>query len=318
MRTRAVFVPASRERTMCMCWRCAQRSQVNWRRVLLGRASKRAVVPEKLIRPIYTSTSDGVERVTDGNTDKADTPEDVEQVHGDEPCEALDPLRGRVCRQPTPAEIRAHRLTHLPFREWCLEFVAGAANDHSHRTRPADVREPLAVPEVHWDYCFPRDADGDHYVVVLVGRDKETRMTVAHVVPMKGADMEWVAEQAARDLLRFGMHGDVILKSDQEPAIVDVLKEVAKLRGPRRTISEASPVGDSKSNGVVERAIQTMEKLIRVHKLSVETRINEKLSVSHPLFAWLVEFCADLYNMFQIGSEGKTAYQRPMRSTQAR
>ena len=31
-----------------------------------------------------------------------------------------------------------------------------------------------------------------------------------------------------------------------------------------------------------------MEKLIRVHKLSIETRINEKLSVRHPLFAWLV------------------------------
>ena len=38
---------------------------------------------------------------------------------------------------------------------------------------------------------------GDQYAVVLVGRDKETRMTVAHVVPMKGADMEWVTEQAA-------------------------------------------------------------------------------------------------------------------------
>ena len=236
-----------------------------------------------------------MERVTDGNTDRAGMAEDVVQVDGDEPCEAPDPLRRRVCRQPTPAEIRAHRLTPLPFREWCPECVAGAAHDHSHRTRPADDREPLAVPEVHWDYCFPRDADGDHYAVVLVGRDKETRMTVAHVVSMKGADMEW--EQAARDLLRFGIHGDVILKSDQEPAIVDVLKEIAKLRGPRRTMLdrrtmlEASPVGDSKSNGVAERAIQSMEKLLGVHKLSIETRINEKLSVRHPLFAWLVEFC---------------------------
>ena len=29
----------------------------------------------------------------------------------------------------------------------------------------------------------------------------------------------WVTERTARDLLRLGMHGDVILKSDQEPAI---------------------------------------------------------------------------------------------------
>ena len=128
-----------------------------------------------------------------------------------------------------------------------------------------------------------------------------SQRSTAHVVPMKGADMEWVTEQAARDLLRFGIHGDVILKGDQEPAIVDVLKEIAKLRGPRRTMLEASPVGDSKSNGDV----QSMEKLIGVHKLSIETRINEKLSVRHPLFAWLVEFCADLCSRFQIGSDGK-------------
>ena len=73
---------------------------------------------------------------------------------------------------------------------------------------------------------------------------------------------------------------------------------------------EASPVGDSKSNDVAERAIQSTEMLIRVHKLSIETPINEMLSVRHPLFAWLVEFCADLHNRFHIGSDGKTAHQR--------
>ena len=202
-------------------------------------------------------------------------------------------------------EIRVHRLTHLPFRDWWPECVAGAANDHPHRTWPMNVREPLAFPEVHWDCCFPRDADGDHYAVALVGGDKETRMTVAHVVPMMGADMEWVTEQAPRDPLRFGIHGDVIFKSDQEPATVDALVEIAKLRGPRRTMLKASLVGDSKSNGVAERAIQSMEKLIRVHKLSIGTRINEKLSVGHPLFALLVEFCADLYNRFQSGPTAK-------------
>ena len=302
-----------------MCWRCAQRSQVNWRRVLLGRASKRAVFLRKAHKTdlffIYTSSSDGVERVTDGNTDKAGMAENVVQVDGDEPCEAPDPLRRRVCRQP---KFECTGLHISLFGSGAPECVAGPANDHPHRTRPADVREPLAVPEVHWDCCFPRDADGDHYAVVLVGRDKETRMTAAHVVPMKGADMEWVTEQAARNLLRFGIHGGVILKSDQEPAIVDVLKEIAKLRGPRRTMLEASPVGDSKSNGVAERAIQSMEKLVRVHKLSIETRINEKLSVRHPLFAWLMEFCADLYNRFQIGPTAKRHISVSRGNTRAR
>ena len=100
------------------------------------------------------------------------------------------------------------------------------------------------------------------------------------------------------------------MKSDQGLAIVDVLKEIAKLRSSQRTMLEASPVGDSKSNGVAERAIQSMWKLIGVHELSIETRVNEKLSVRHPLFAWFVEVCADSYNRVQIGFDGKTAYRR--------
>ena len=43
-----------------------------------------------------------------------------------------------------------------------------------------------------------------------------------------------------------------------------------------------------------------MEKLIRIHQLAIKTRNNDRHSVRHPLFACLAEFCADLYNRFQI------------------
>ena len=71
---------------------------------------------------------------------------------------------------------------------------------------------------------FPKDHVGGDYAVVLVARDRETRMTVSHVVPVKGGDQEWVAEQLTRDILKLGLHGDLTLRSDQEPAIVDLLK----------------------------------------------------------------------------------------------
>ena len=41
--------------------------------------------PGELVRPIYTSTSGGVERITDEQTDKGE-----EQAGADEPDEALD------------------------------------------------------------------------------------------------------------------------------------------------------------------------------------------------------------------------------------
>ena len=87
--------------------------------------------------------------------------------------------------------------------------------------------EQLAVPEVHVGDCFPRDAVGGDYVVVLVARDRGAKMTVAHAVAVEGADQEWVAEQLVRDLMKFGHHGDLIMKSDQGPAIVYLLREVA-------------------------------------------------------------------------------------------
>ena len=108
---------------------------------------------------------------------------------------------------------------------------------------------------------------------------------------------------------RFGMHGDVILKSDQELAIVDVLKEIAKLRGPRRTMIEESPARDSKSNGVAERAIQSMEKLIR-QVCDRNANSGKSLRPSSAVCMVGEEFCADLHNRCHVGSDGETAHQR--------
>ena len=53
-----------------------------------------------------------------------------------------------------------------------------------------------------------------------------------------------------RDLVRFGIRDTVILKSNQEPAIVDVLNEIPRMRGEGRTIIAHSNVVDSKANGL--------------------------------------------------------------------
>ena len=62
---------------------------------------------------------------------------------------------------------------------------------------------------------------------ILVSKDRATRLVSAHVVPLKGAAIDWVIQQCARDLQRLGHVGQVTLEFDQEPAIVDALKEIA-------------------------------------------------------------------------------------------
>ena len=118
------------------------------------------------------------------------------------------------------------------------------------RGRPTFLTE-LGIPikvhiknEIAADYCFLRDVSGGPSQPVLVGRDRRTGMFFAHAVPYKGAGVEWVAQQMARDISKCGYHGRVVLRSDQEPALQDLVGEVARLRGDLPTVLEASPVGD--------------------------------------------------------------------------
>ena len=99
---------------------------------------------------------------------------------------------------------------------------------------------------------------------ILVSKDRATRMVSAHAVPMKGAVIDWVIQRCVRDLERLGHYDQIPLKSDQEPAIVDVLREIANLRGSRGTLSEHPPVADSQSNGFIERGIRSVEEVTRV------------------------------------------------------
>ena len=165
--------------------------------------------------------------------------------------------------------------------------------DWPHRVR--NSQETLTVPEVHLDYCFSREVAGQDYSVVLVGKDRETKLILAHVVPFKGGDTEWVSEQVCRDLRKFGISGDVVFKTDQEPALVDLMKQICALRPSSRSCLTHSGVGDSKGNGLAERAVQPLEEMIRVHKLSFESRLKTKVPCAHPLVAWLVTLrgCAE-------------------------
>ena len=158
------------------------------------------------------------------------------------------------------------------------------------------------------DYCFIREVAGEDYSVVLVGKDRETQLILAHV-PFKGGDTEWVSELVCRDLRKFGISGDVVFKTDQEPALVDLMKEICALRPSSRSSLTHSGVGDSTGNGLAEPAVQSVEEMIRVHTLSLQSRLKTKLPCAQPLMAWLVEHCADVLNRYNVGADGRTPYQ---------
>ena len=75
-------------------------------------------------------------------------------------------------------------------------------------------------------------------------------------------------------------------------------------------MQDLSPVGDSKSNGFVERSIQSIQGQIRTLRSALEARIGTKISPTGPIFAWLIIHAANMMNLFETGKDGRVPYQR--------
>ncbi len=80
----------------------------------------------------------------------------------------------------------------------------------------------------------------------------------ANVVPKKGVE-GFAVQAAGREIDLAGLRR-MIVRSDQEPALLELLRAVKAERPEDLEIQpEQSPVGESKSNGEIERAIQTVQ-----------------------------------------------------------
>ena len=55
----------------------------------------------------------------------------------------------------------------------------------------------------------------------------------------------------------------IMIKTDQEPSIQCLVEDLVAAREEGRTVVEESPVQSSGSNGIVERAVQTIESRMR-------------------------------------------------------
>ena len=91
-----------------------------------------------------------------------------------------------------------------------------------------------------------------------MGVDRTTQGIVAHVVPQKGTRFDWVASQLEKDVRTFGYHGRLVVKSDGENAIKDLMPELARKRSDMPTVVEHSNT-NSKSTGRAENAVRRVE-----------------------------------------------------------
>ena len=101
------------------------------------------------------------------------------------------------------------------------------------------------------------------------------------IVQMKGASLEWTVRRTLAFVKEIGLEGSpIVVKSDQEPAIVSLVGEIARRR--EAIFLEHSPVSSSQSNGYIERAVQSVSNQVRVMLDALEARVGHSVGVAVP------------------------------------
>ena len=127
--------------------------------------------------------------------------------------------------------IKEHRMDHLPLRSLCDECNEG----HGRERRYGKVSDQHRLAIVSIDYAFVTRngsivVEGDRgwndleALKLLIVKDSLGRAVFAHAVPKKGVDDKRFAVDITVDDVLWPGYEKVILMSDNEPAIIKLLK----------------------------------------------------------------------------------------------
>ena len=193
-------------------------------------------------------------------------------------------VRKHDLRQPSQQEKEEHDMTHLPFRSWCRHCIMGRGREEDSRKLMEEERH---VPEVHLDYMFMGDEKEGKTLAFLAARKRETKAVLSTLVPRKTTG-EWICRRLMAWLREIGLESvDIIVNSDNEPALTSLIASWSTMRAMTsgsRMIVENSPVGSSKRNGIVERATQSVQGLIRKIRSDIEERWGVKVDATHSIW----------------------------------
>ena len=253
--------------------------------------------------------------------------EAVQEVEGEEEVVAQPEQEAEnVKRLPTPdmptrSEMLDHRCTHVPYRAWCPHCVEGRGREFGHFG--CQSREGRSVPTVSFDYCFIGDkgeisnqdeADVEPgSIKVLVVRDNKSKALFSHVVPVKGVDEGGFAVKAITDDITWLGYSKLVVKTDNEPAILKLLLEslrALRIEGVEQVMRENSPEYDPQANGNAEIGVKLLKGMVRTMRSSLEQDLGFRVPARHPVVAWLVRHAASTMNWMVKGHDGMTAYQR--------
>ncbi|MFM7989620.1 MAG: hypothetical protein ACKPKO_60935, partial [Candidatus Fonsibacter sp.] len=109
-------------------------------------------------------------------------------------------------------------------------------------------------------------------------------------------------------LEEFGGYSRVIVRSDQQPAILKLKGAVKKRELQLEVVCEESPVGESQALGTISSQIQVLQGQVRTIRDALETRQGRRIDGNHALVPWMVQHAAGILNRYSVGKDGRTAY----------
>ena len=160
--------------------------------------------------------------------DKGEASEDDGTIQGDEHgdnAEEAPIKRPKNPEDPTPEEKERHMTCgHLPYRPWCSVCKEARGREDRHFEQNKAEKEH-GWPKISMDYAELGSAEIDEgregVRKILVGRDKWSRFTFAHLVKCKGLGDERIVDKVMQSIKDTG-YTKVRIKTDGEPAIIQV------------------------------------------------------------------------------------------------
>ena len=103
--------------------------------------------------------------------------------------------------------------------------------------------------------------------------------------------------------------------SVQEPAIKSLKAAIIRERpgednADRDIRTEEAPVGESQSNGYIERRTKTVQGMIRTMRGALEARLGRRLDSTSDITPWLVKHAAHTLGRYSKGTDGRTPHAR--------
>ena len=266
----------------------------------------------ELNAPTWGAKADLLRRVAEYIERRAREPQEQQELEERHKArlegQPMQPFKSRLLApaEPTPLERELHELTHLPTANWCEHCLQGKAKSAPHGQQHPVAESNRRPPSVQIDFMYMAGAgEDDPPRCFLTMLDEQTHYPFCMAMPGKTVT-EYMVEVVLDS--RLG-HQVVVLYSDGEPAVYNLMTRVQGKRGAEKTLLKHTPRYSSQSLGRLGACQQMIQGMIRTLKVHLESKYSRKLPVKDHLFTWLTRHAAWLLARFHTRAGQQTSYE---------